>query len=45
MSKETIEKIAEDIVRQPQCIDEDININFISRINPKPPASIEYCKH
>ncbi|XP_060877127.1 LOW QUALITY PROTEIN: PR domain zinc finger protein 10-like [Metopolophium dirhodum] len=42
MSKETIEKIAEEFVRQPQCIDEDISINFISRINPKPPALIEY---
>jgi len=45
MSKETIEKIAEEFVRQPQCIDEDISINFISRINPKPPSLIEYCKH
>lgn len=42
MSKETIEKIAEEFVRQPQCIDEDISINFISRINPKPPSLIEY---
>lgn len=45
MSKETIEKIAEEFVRQPQRIDEDISINFISRINPKPPSLIEYCKH
>ncbi|KAL5240392.1 hypothetical protein ACI65C_007802 [Semiaphis heraclei] len=42
MSKETIEKIAEEFVRQPLCIDEDISINFISRINPKPPALLEY---
>lgn len=44
MSKETIEKIAEEFVRQPQCIDEDISINFISRINTKPSTAIEYCK-
>ncbi|VVC37142.1 Hypothetical protein CINCED_3A002479 [Cinara cedri] len=42
MSKETIEKIAEEFVRQPQCIDEDISINFVSRLNLKPPAQIEY---
>lgn len=45
MSKETIEKIAEEFVRQPQCVDEDISINFISKINPKPPTKIEYCMH
>lgn len=45
MSKETIEKIAEEFVRQPQCIDEEININFIGRINTKPSAEIEYCKY
>lgn len=45
MSKETIEKIAEEFVRQPQCIDEDISINFISRINPKSSTQIEYCKN
>lgn len=45
MSKEAIEKIAEEFVRQPQCIDEDISINFISRINPKSSAQIEYCKY
>lgn len=45
MSKETIEKIAEEFVRQPQCIDEDISINFISRINKKPLSEIEYCKY
>jgi len=45
MSKETIEKIAEEFVRQPQCIDEDISINFISRINQKPSTHIEYCKY
>lgn len=45
MSKETIEKIAEEFVRQPQCIDEDISINFISRINRKSSAQIEYCKY
>lgn len=45
MSKETIEKIAEEFVRQPQCIDEDISINFISRINTKQSAEIEYCKY
>lgn len=50
MSKETIEMIAEEFVRQPQpppqCIDEDedISINFISNINPKPSVQIEYCK-
>lgn len=43
MSKETIEKIAEEFVRQPQCIDEDISINFISKINLKPSTQIEYC--
>lgn len=45
MSKETIEKIAEEFVRQPQCIDEDININFVSKINLNPSALIEYCKY
>jgi len=45
MSKETIEKIAEEFVRQPQCIDEDISINFISRIPPKPSTQTEYCKY
>lgn len=45
MSKETIEKIAEEFVRQPQCIDEDISINFISRINKKSSTQIEYCKY
>lgn len=45
MSKETIEKIAEEFVRQPQCIDEDININFISKINLKSSTQIEYCKY
>lgn len=45
MSKETIEKIAEEFVRQPQCIDEDISINFVSRINPKPLVQVEYCKY
>lgn len=44
MSKETIEMIAEEFVRQPQCIDEDININFINRINSKSSVQIEYCK-
>lgn len=45
MSKETIEKIAEEFVRQPQCVDEDISINFISRINKKSLTQIEYCKY
>lgn len=48
MSKETIEKIAEEFVRQPQCMDDDdidISINFVSRINPKPSSQIEYCKY
>lgn len=47
MSKETIEKIAEEFVRQPQCIDDDIDIsiNFVSRINLKSSSQIEYCKY
>lgn len=45
MSKETIEKIAEEFVRQPQRIDEDISINFISKINSKSSTQIEYCMH
>lgn len=45
MSKETIEKIAEDFVRQPQSTNGDISITFVSKIVPKPSAQIEYCKY
>lgn len=45
MSKETIEKIAEEFVRQPQCVDEDISINFVNRINLKSSSKIDYCKY
>ncbi|XP_050442984.1 PR domain zinc finger protein 10-like [Adelges cooleyi] len=42
MSKEAIEKIAEEFVRQPQCIDEDICINFVSQIKPRVSTTSEY---
>ncbi|XP_050521571.1 PR domain zinc finger protein 10-like [Daktulosphaira vitifoliae] len=42
MSKEAIEKIAEEFVRQPQGIEEDISINFISKINNRTAAISNY---
>lgn len=43
MSKETIEKIAEEFVRQPRGIDDEISINFMSKINNRTAATSNYC--
>lgn len=45
MSKEAIEKIAEEFVRQPQCVDEDISISFVNKIGSKSSSKIDYCKY